>query len=201
MEKEFYVELEHIGVEASTAAAVSMKCRQIAAGVLYHGKGAWTHIHDAKIDALRSVIEEAWGMPLLVSYVFKADLEKLLRAFPFGRVLDGDPRTQAAWNRGEIPLMFAHPASCGHGLNLQDGSNQMCFYTLDFNLETFQQMAERLGPVRQFQSGHDRPVVYHYIIAQGTVEERVYNVLTGKATFQDEFKRALVEFRDKQKST
>ncbi|MDW5429299.1 ATP-dependent helicase, partial [Acinetobacter baumannii] len=86
-------------------------------------------IHDLKIQALESVIEEAAGMPVLVAYHFKSDLERLLKAFPKGRHLDKDPQTIHDWNAGKIPVLFAHPASAGHGLNLQDGGNILVFFS------------------------------------------------------------------------
>ena len=106
-----------------------MKCLQIASGSIYTDEnGTWHPIHDLKIQALESVIEEAAGMPVLVAYHFKSDLERLLKAFPKGRHLDKDPQTIHDWNAGKIPVLFAHPASAGHGLNLQDGGNIPCSF-------------------------------------------------------------------------
>ena len=195
MEKKFFVELDGEGIEAGTVSARSMKLRQIASGSIYHDPG-WTWLHDAKIDALRSVMNEAMGMPVLVAYQFKADLERLLRAFPQGRVLDKKQQTLDDWNAGKIPILFAHPASCGHGLSLQEGSNILCFFSLDFNLEYFQQMIERIGPTRQMQSGFNRPVIIHYLLADKTIDKYVLDVIIGKATLQEAFKNALIEYRN-----
>ena len=112
-------------------------------------------------------------MPVLVAYHFKSDLARLQRAFPKGRTLDKDPQTIRDWNAGKIPVLFAHPASAGHGLNLQDGGNILAFFGLNWNLEERLQIIERIGPTRQAQAGHDRPVFIHNIVAADTVDELV----------------------------
>lgn len=172
-------------VEAFNAAAKTMKCLQAANGALYiDDQGTWKELHDAKIEALRSVVEEAAGAPVLVAYHFKSDLYRLQRAFPQGRALDADPATIAAWNLGRIPLLFAHPASAGHGLNLQDGGNTIVFFGLWWDLEQHEQIIERIGPTRQAQSGYNRPVFVHRIVARGTVDELVLARLKTKASVQ-----------------
>lgn len=173
MEKKLFTELEGHEIEAVNAGAKTVKCLQIANGQIYtDDKGKeWTVVHKAKIEALERIIEEAAGMPVLVSYIFKHDLWHLKKHFPKGRVLNNDPQTIRDWNKGKIPILFAHPASAGHGLNLQDGSNILAFYSHDWNLENHLQIIERIGPMRQMQSGHDRAVYIHHIVAKGTVEE------------------------------
>lgn len=172
-------------VEAFNAAGRTMKCLQAANGALYtDDKGAWKGLHDAKIDALASVVEEAAGAPVLVAYHFKSDLARLQHAFPRGRALDADPRTIDAWNQGRIPLLFAHPASAGHGLNLQHGGNILVFFGLWWDLETHEQIIERIGPTRQAQAGYNRPVYVHRIVARQTVDELVLTRLKTKASVQ-----------------
>lgn len=172
-------------VEAFNAAGRTMKCLQAANGALYtDDKGAWKELHDAKIDALASVVEEAAGAPVLVAYHFKSDLARLQHAFPRGRALDADPRTIDAWNQGRIPLLFAHPASAGHGLNLQHGGNILVFFGLWWDLETHEQIIERIGPTRQAQAGYTRPVYVHRIVARQTVDELVLTRLKTKASVQ-----------------
>lgn len=172
-------------VEAFSAAAKTMKCLQAANGALYvDDQGAWKELHDAKLDAVASVVEEAAGAPVLVAYHFKSDLARLQRAFPQARTLDADPRTIRAWNEGRIPLLLAHPASAGHGLNLQDGGNILVFFSLNWNLEEHEQIIERIGPTRQAQAGHDRPVYVHRIVARDTVDELVLMRLQSKASVQ-----------------
>ena len=187
MEDEMYTELEGIEVEAFNAAAKTIKCLQLAAGAAYtdETRKHWTETHKVKLEALESIIEEAAGMPVLVAYNFKSDLERLLKAFPQGRHLDKNPGTIKDWNAGKIPVMFAHPASAGHGLNLQDGGNILVFFSPNWNLEEHLQIIERIGPTRQMQAGHDRPVFIHRIIARDTVDELVLDRLTTKRRVQD----------------
>ena len=172
-------------VEAFNAAALTTKCLQCANGAMYTGDaGEWQEVHDAKIEALKSVVEEAAGAPVLVAYHFKSDLARLQRAFPQGRQLDAGPGTIQAWNAGRIPLLFAHPASAGHGLNLQHGGNILVFFGLWWNLEEHEQIIERIGPTRQAQAGYNRPVFVHRIVAHGTVDELVLARLKTKASVQ-----------------
>jgi len=186
LEREMFVQLEEVGVEVFNAAALSNKCMQFANGAVYTDKKRnWKQVHDAKIDALKSVIEEAAGMPVLVAYHFKSDLARLFKAFPQGRELDAKAKTLSDWNKGKIPILFAHPASAGHGLNLQNGGNILCFFSLTWNLEHYLQIIERIGPMRQKQSGYDRPVFVHLLIAEGTVDELVGYRLRSKASVQE----------------
>jgi SNF2 family DNA or RNA helicase len=182
MSKEMFAELrKDRDLTAFNAAAKTMKLLQIANGAVYYDEtGAWEEVHRAKIEALDSIVEEASGAPVLVAYHFKSDLARLQKAFPRGRVLDADPKTIRDWNAGKIPVLFAHPASAGHGLNLQDGGNILAFFSLDWNLENRLQIIERIGPARQAQAGHDRPVFIHNIIARGTIDELVLQRMEGK---------------------
>lgn len=188
MEKQMFAELEcGSALEAANAASRTIKCLQIANGAAYTDEtgSAWTELHDLKLQALDEVIEEAAGMPVLVAYHFKSDLARLKRAFPQGRELDKNPATLKAWNRGEIPVLFAHPASAGHGLNLQDGGNILVFFGHWWNLEERQQIIERIGPTRQLQAGYDRPMFIHNIIARDTVDDMVIERINTKAEVQD----------------
>ena len=186
MEKQMFTEISGHGVEAVNAAARTGKCLQLANGAAYvDDAGNWKEVHDAKLAALDDIIEEAAGAPVLVAYQFKSDLARLLRAFPQGRVLDKDPQTIGEWNAGRIPVLFAHPASAGHGLNLQDGGNILAFFGLNWNLEERLQILERIGPVRQLQAGHDRPVFIHNILARDTVDELVLERIETKREVQD----------------
>ncbi|MCH7391633.1 DEAD/DEAH box helicase [Acinetobacter dispersus] len=187
MEKEMFIELSATTeVEAFNAASKTMKCLQIASGSIYtDDQGNWQAIHDLKIQALESIIEEACGMPVLVAYHFKSDLERLQKAFPSGRHLDKDPKTIHDWNAGKIPVLFAHPASAGHGLNLQDGGNILVFFSHWWDLEQYQQIIERIGPTRQAQAGHDRPVYIYHIIAKNTIDSVVMERRDSKREVQD----------------
>ena len=196
MEKKMFLELEgHLGpteVEALNAASKTQKCLQLAAGAIYTDEQRnWTEVHDAKLQALEDIIEESNGAPVLVAYHFRSDLDRLRAAFPRGRVLDSDPETIRAWNAGRIPVLFAHPASAGHGLNLQDGGNILVFFSVNWNLEEHQQIIERIGPTRQMQAGHDRLVFIHYILAADTVDFDVLERLESKRSVQDILMQAM----------
>lgn len=194
LQKELFTKLENgAEVEAFNAASLTMKCLQCANGAMYldperylpqAGEPQWIEVHDAKLQALESVVEEAAGTPVLVAYHFKSDLARLQRAFPQARALDADPSTISEWNAGRIPVLFAHPASAGHGLNLQDGGNIIVFFGLWWDLEQHEQIIERIGPTRQAQSGHNRPVYVHRIVARKTVDELVLARLKTKASVQ-----------------
>lgn len=188
MEKEMFLTLDSgHDIEAFEAASKTLKCLQLASGAIYHeaGNDAFYEVHDAKLQALESIVEEAAGMPVLVAYHFKSDLARLTQAFPKGRALDANPQTIRDWNAGKIPILFAHPASAGHGLNLQDGGNILVFFSHWWDLEQFQQILERIGPTRQAQAGHDRPVFVHYIVAADTVDELVMERRDSKRAVQD----------------
>ena len=188
MEREMFLALDcGTEVEAFNAASKTMKCLQLANGAIYTDDtcSTFAEVHDAKLQALEDVIEEAAGMPVLVAYHFKSDLARLQRTFPKGRALDKNPQTIRDWNAGKIPVLFAHPASAGHGLNLQDGGNILAFFGHNWNLEEFQQIIERIGPTRQAQAGHDRPVFIYHIVAADTVDELVMARRESKREVQD----------------
>lgn len=188
MEREMFLSLsDGTDVEAFNAASKTIKCLQIASGALYadEQQSRFEEIHDAKLQALEEVIEDAAGMPVLVAYHFKHDLARLQRTFLQGRHLDDDPQTIRDWNAGKIPVLFAHPASAGHGLNLQDGGNILAVFSHWWNLEEYQQIVERIGPTRQAQAGHDRPVFIHWIVAADTLDEMVIARRETKREVQD----------------
>lgn len=186
MQKEFFAEIAGNEFEAVNAAARSIKCLQIATGSIYtNDGGAWEHIHDEKLELLRSVVEEAAGMPVLVAYQYKHELERILKAFPGARLLDAKPQTVADWNTGKIQMLVAHPASAGHGLNLQEGGNILAYFGHWWDLELHDQIAERIGPVRQKQSGLDRSVFVYYLLARDTLEEEVLRRHQTKRTVQE----------------
>lgn len=176
MEKKMFMELDGYNVEALNAASKTIKCLQIASGFAFiDGEGGYRDIHDAKLQALESIIEEAAGAPVLVSYWFKPSLEHLKRAFPKGRVLDKDPQTVRDWNAGRVPILFAHPMSAGHGLNMAEGGHICAIYGAWWDLETFDQILERIGPVRQAQLGPEKEqaVLIYPIVAEDTIDEVV----------------------------
>ena len=192
MEKQMFTEIGEHGVEASNAAVKTMRLLQLANGAIYiDDDHNWEAVHDAKLDALDSIITEAAGAPVLVAYHFKSDLARLQYRFPKARVLDANPDTVRDWNAGRVPLLFAHPASAGHGLNLAEGGNILAFFSVDWNLECYQQIIERIGPMRQKQAGLDRPVFIHHILAKNTVDDMVLERLRSKKTVQEILLEAL----------
>lgn len=186
MEKELFTWINENPIEAFSAGTKSQKLLQIASGAAYtDDQGAWTLVHDEKIDALASVVEEAAGMPVLVFYHFKSDLARIKKAFPKAVHLGSDPNTITDWNAGKIGMLLAHPQSAGHGLSLQHGSNICCFFSTNWSLEADAQAIERLGPTRQAQSGYNRPVFVHRLVGASTVEEVAVQRLKTKASVQD----------------
>lgn len=194
MERDFFTKVATHEIEAANAGVKSGKLRQFASGAVYVGTpqegSPWEEVHSEKIEALASIIEEANGMPVLVAYDFVSDLKRLLKAFPKARVLDDKKATEDAWNRGEIPVLLAHPASASHGLNLQHGGNIIVEFSMGWNAEYREQIIERIGPLRQFQSGYDRPVYRYSIVAKDTVDEDILLRHAEKMSTQDALLRA-----------
>ncbi len=170
---------------AVNAGALTMKCLQLANGAFYNEEKDWVETHTEKIEALKSIIEDAGGAPVLVAYQFISDLQRLQRYFPEGRHLDKDAKTIDDWNNGKIPVLFAHPKSAGHGLNLQYGGNILAFFGHWWSLEEYQQIMERIGPMRQKQAGFDRRVFIYNIVARGTVDELVLERRATKTNVQE----------------
>jgi hypothetical protein len=187
MEKKFFAQIDGHEVEAFNAAAKSMKLLQLCSGAAYVGEdnAEWVSVHDAKIEALESVVEEAGGMPVLVFYHFKSALARLMKAFP-GAINVGTSEGLRAAKAGKGKVWLGHPASMGHGVDgLQYHTNICAFFDLDWNLENHLQAIERIGPTRQAQSGHDRPVFVHYLVARDTVDEIVLQRIQTKREVQD----------------
>jgi len=197
MEKEFFFELDGHEVEAFNAAAKSQKLLQLANGACYvnplvetdldPGSKVFKEVHDAKLQALDSIITEAAGANIMVAYNFKSDLARLKKAFPHGVSLTSKNSIEVMndWNDNKIRLLFAHPQSAGHGLNLQHGGHHLVFFGLNWSLENRIQILERLGPVRQMQSGYKRNVFIYNILARDTVDELVLERVESKKDVQD----------------
>lgn len=194
MERYLYTELERGVVNAANAGVKVGKLLQFANGAVYHEDHSWSHVHDEKIEALKSVIAEAAGAPVLVAYQYRSDLERLVAAFPKARVLDRNDKTiEQDWNSGGVDLMLAHPKSAGHGLNLQHGGNILVYFGQGWDLEDFEQILERIGPVRQMQAGLNRPVWVYHIKARGTQDVRAQAVRDGKMSVMDALTDAMKE--------
>ena len=186
-ERELFMEFEDVEIEAMSAAVLANKMLQFANGALYvDDEHNWTELHKAKLDVLDEIIDENPQENILVAYNYRHDLARLMSRFPKAVVLDKDPKTIARWNRGEIPLLLAHPASCGHGINLQGGGAMIVWFGLNWNLEYYKQMNARLH-----RQGQDRPVRVVRIVASGTIDERVLSVLGQKDAVQNDLLLAL----------
>lgn len=187
MEREMFTALDSgDNLEAFGSMAKTLKCLQMCSGATYVGENneSWVELHDLKLQALDSIVSEANGMPVLVAYHFKSDLARMKAAFPKGRHLDSNPQTVKDWNDGKIPLLFAHPQSAGHGLNLQDGGNILVYFSHWWNMEERDQILERIGPMRQKQAGHNRNVWIYNLIARDTVDEDVIECVETKRGVQ-----------------
>lgn len=175
-------------ITAVNAGVITNKCLQLASGHIFDEKRVAHHVHDEKLDALESLVENQNGAPLLVGYIYTPDRDAILKRFPFAELLPSDDKAQALvedrWNRGEIPMLVVHPASAGHGLNLQYGGCDLCFYSQTWDLELREQLIERIGPVRQMQAGLDRVVSVYNLIAAGTFDKVVLDRSITKATVQ-----------------
>lgn len=195
MARDLLTEIQGTTIEALAAGAKSQKLLQIASGSVYTGNdNEWVLAHDEKIEALRSVIEEAAGTPVLVANWFKPDAERIKKAF--GKdVLDLSKNVDLeAAKRGEGLVWIAHPLSLGHGVDgLQQHCHSVCFFSTNWFAEEDAQLIERIGPTRQMQAGFDREVTVHRIIARGTVEESAVKRLTTKVSVQEALIEGLTE--------
>lgn len=185
-EKEFMAEINGEQIQALSAATLANKCLQASNGAVYDDAGKWHEIHTAKLDALQDLLDDNPGENILVAYNYKSDLSRLTARFPHAAVMDKAGKLVDAWNRGEIPMMLAHPASAGHGLNLQHGGSLIVWFGLNWSLEYLQQFNARLH-----RQGQTKPVRIVYLIAQGTIDERVMQVLGEKDLTQAGLIKAL----------
>lgn len=165
-------------IQADTAAVVTGKLLQMANGAVYDDNGTVVPIHDAKLDALEEIVEANEGNNLLVFYSYQHDLDRIIARFPKARVFSG-PEDVDDWNAGKIPMLLCHPASCGHGLNLQQGGHVIVWFGLTWSLELYQQANARLP-----RPGQKESVIVMHLICRNTVEEKVLAALQEKDTSQ-----------------
>ena len=183
LKKDLVLQLPDGEITAANAASLSGKLSQMANGAVYTDAGETAAIHERKLDALEDIIEAANGRPVLVAYWFRHDLERITERLyklkiPCSRLdTDGSIRR---WNAGEIPVALIHPASAGHGLNLQSGGNTLVWFGLTWSLELYQQTVARLW--RQGQKSET--VVVQHIITKGTIDEQIMKALSEKDTTQ-----------------
>ena len=179
LKQDLILDLPDKEITAANAAALSGKLCQLANGALYADSGEIATIHSRKLDALEDLIEAANGKPLLVAYWYRHDLGRITerlheRHIPFSRLDSAESIKR--WNRGELPVALIHPASAGHGLNLQSGGNAIVWYGMTWSLELYQQTIGRLW--RQGQTAET--VVVQHIITAGTIDESILRALRAK---------------------
>lgn len=180
-ERDRVMELIESEVTAMTASVMSGKLLQFSGGAVYDDEKVWHKIHDEKLDALEELIEEANGQPVLIAYTFKHELERILqRLKAYKPVHFQTDKHIKDWNAGKIPVMVMHPASGGHGLNLQHGGNIAIWYSLNWSLELYGQWNKRLP-----RPGQKKQVVIYRLIAPGTEDESVVKALDSKGRTQD----------------
>ena len=178
LRKEMVVQIsEQEEIDAVNAASLSGKLLQMANGAVYDEDKRVLRIHDKKLDALEDLIEAANGKPVLIAYWYKHDLERIKERFNVREILnDQDIRD---WNNGKIDVAVIHPASAGHGLNLQQGGSTMIWFGLTWSLELYEQANARL-----YRQGQSETVVIHHIITKGTIDEDVMLALKRKEKMQ-----------------
>lgn len=164
-------------IDAVNAAVLSGKLLQMANGAVYGSENKTLIIHDKKLDALEDLIEGANGKPILVAYWFKHDLERIKNRFPVRQIKTS--KDIEDWNDGNIPIAVIHPASAGHGLNLQSGGSTLIWFGLTWSLELYQQTNARL-----YRQGQNETVIIHHILTKGTIDEDVMTALTRKEETQ-----------------
>ena len=187
MKRDLLLQLQEGEVTAANAAALSGKLSQMANGAVYSDDGTYETIHDRKLDALEDIIEAANGKPVLAAYWYQHDLERIQKRLSELKVscarLDQE-RNIRRWNEGEIPVGLIHPASAGHGLNLQSGGNILVWFGLTWSLELYQQTVARL-----WRQGQKETVSVIHILAAKTIDEQIMHALETK----DHTQRALID--------
>ena len=183
-------------ISAASAAALSNKLQQFANGAIYDAERSVKDLHDEKLDRLEELVEAANGEPVLIAYSYKHDLERIMQKLKaYKPVKLEKPEHIAEWNAGKIPVLVTHPASAGHGLNLQKGGHNIIWFGNTWSLELYQQFNARL-----YRQGQGKPVTIHHIVTRGTIDEKIIKSLDGKRETQDglmESIKELMEFYSK----
>lgn len=173
-------------VSGSSAVVVMAKLRQVASGFVYDDDQKPMTIHLEKIKVVQEILEQT-SEPVILLYQFRHELAALQKAFPQGKIFESD--LVEPWNAGEVPLLFLHPQSGGHGINLQYGGHTMIIFTSSFSLEQMSQAMARID-----RQGQTAPVIFHHLVASGTVDELLLEVLDQKADNQAEVLRLIKEY-------
>ena len=179
LKKDLVLAIANKEIDAVNAAGLSNKLSQMANGAVYDEDKNYIEIHNQKLDVLEDLIEQANGKPVLVAYWFKHDLERIKKRFDVREIKSS--KDISDWNNGNIPVAVIHPASAGHGLNIQEGGSTLIWFGLTWSLELYQQTNARLW--RQGQKS--KTVVIHHIISKGTIDEQIMKALRKKEMSQD----------------
>ena len=183
--RERYLEVGGGELVAVNAAVLAGKLLQFTGGAVYDTGEVWREVHRLKIDELLNLVHELQGNPVIVYYWFKHELERIKKAIPYAVELDS--KNIETFNCGEIPVLLAHPASAGHGLNLQEACHTICWYTLPHgSLEKYIQANNRVD-----RQGQTRPVQVHHLICEGTYDEYELKLLQSKGDSQDRLLEAV----------
>lgn len=177
LKEDMVVDLKDEEIDAVNAAVLSGKLLQMANGAVYNEEKDIIHIHDRKLDALEDLIEGANGKPVLVAYWYNHDLQRIKERFSVREIKTSQDIKD--WNNGDIPVAVIHPASAGHGLNIQFGGSTIIWFGLTWSLELYQQTNARL-----WRQGQNDTVVIHHIIAKDTIDEDVMKALRKKEKIQ-----------------
>jgi SNF2 family DNA or RNA helicase len=177
LKEDMVVDLKDEEIDAVNAAVLSGKLLQMANGAVYNEEKDIIHIHDRKLDALEDLIEGANGKPVLVAYWYNHDLQRIKERFSVREIKTSQDIKD--WNNGDIPVAVIHPASAGHGLNIQFGGSMIIWFGLTWSLELYQQTNARL-----WRQGQKSTVVIHHIIAKDTIDEDVMKALRKKEKIQ-----------------
>lgn len=172
-------------IVALNSASLSNKLLQMSNGAVYADDGSITHIHDKKLELLDEIVEESQGQPILVMYNYKHDKERLLERYSFAETLDSEDYMER-WNNGDIQMLITHPASAGHGLNLQYGGSIMVWFGLTWNLEYYEQANARL-----YRQGQKKTTVIHHLLTENSIDQKVYESLKNKKLGQTELMNAV----------
>ena len=182
--KEMVMTIQEKEIDAINAASLSNKLIQLANGSIYDEDKKFYEVHNKKLDKLEEIIESANGKPVLVAYWFKADKERIEKRFKVREIKTADDIKQ--WNKGMIDLALIHPASAGHGLNLQSGGSTLVWFSLTWSLELYQQTNARL-----YRQGQKDTVVIHHLIIKNTIDEDIMKSLKRKDKTQEALMRAV----------
>ena len=182
--KEMVMTIQEKEIDAINAASLSNKLIQIANGSIYDEDKKFYEVHNKKLDKLEEIIESANGKPVLVAYWFKADKERIEKRFKVREIKTADDIKQ--WNKGMIDLALIHPASAGHGLNLQSGGSTLVWFSLTWSLELYQQTNARL-----YRQGQKDTVVIHHLITKNTIDEDIMKSLKRKDKTQESLMKAV----------